>query len=135
MSAVAAMPTPFELDWVEDPVTMRSAPKRFSRSSTTPYFVTWDPFGAPDFAPGDVLSYAVFGNCIEPYSGAIDWPGGEDALQLTGVLEDRPPPRDGRNCLLHVVISLGRTGVLDPAFFDGSFIGKQIRELHLESTP
>ena len=129
------MPTPFELDWVEDPVSMSAAPKTFSRSSATPYFVVWDPFGAPDFEPGDVLSFEVFGNCVLPYTGVIDWPGGEDALQLTGVLLDQAPPGDGRNCLLHVLITLSRTGVLDPAFWGGSFVGKQIRELHLESTP
>ena len=133
--SVLAMPTPFELDWVEDPVSMSAAPKSFSRSSATPYFVTWDPFDALDFEPGDVLSYDVFGNCIQPFSGAIDWPGGGDALQLTGVLQDQAPPRDGLSCRLHAVISLRRTGVIDPAFASGSFVGKQVRELHLESTP
>ena len=133
--SILTMPTPFELDWVEDPVSMSAAPKTFSRSSATPYFVVWDPFEAPDFEPGDVLSYNVFGNCVLPATGVIDWPGGEDALQLTGVLLDQASPRDGLNCRLHVVFTLGRTGVLDPAFASGSFVGKQIRELHLESTP
>ena len=35
----ATLPSPFELDWVSDPVAMTPAPQSFSRSSVTPYFV------------------------------------------------------------------------------------------------
>lgn len=129
------LPTPFDLDWVEDLGTMSPAPRRFSRSAATPRFVTWEPLGAPAFEPGDLLSYSVVGSCIESSFGTIDWAAGEDSLSLTGVLQDQPPPRDGQSCLLHVVFTLRRTGIVDPAFSGGSFVASQIRDMHLESTP
>lgn len=134
-SSSVTLPTPFELDWVEDLGTMSRAPRRFSRSAATPRFVIWEPFGAPDFEPGDQLTYSVVGSCIVPFSGTIDWAGGEDSLSLAGVLVDSPPPHDGAPCILHVVLTLTRTGSVDPAFFDGSFRAQQIRDMHLESTP
>jgi hypothetical protein len=98
--STVTLPTPFDFDWVEDPLTMTPAPVNFSRSSATPYFVTWDPFDAPDFEPGDEFRYSVSGSCIETYRGIITWQNGEDVLQLTGVLQDRPAPNDGMSCLL-----------------------------------
>lgn len=130
-----SLPTPFELDWVDDPVAMTSAPEPFSRSSLTPYFVTWDPFDAPDFVPGDALDYEVSGSCIETLRGGLDWQGGEDVLQLTDVLEDRDPPDDGKSCTIRVELTLSRTGTIDPAFADGSFVAEQVRVLKLRSTP
>jgi len=129
------LPTPFELDWVEDPVAMTAAPEPFSRSSSTPYFVIWDPFDAPDFEPGDALDYEVSGSCIETLRGEIDWQGGEDVLQLTDVLEDLDPPDDGKSCTIRVELTLSRTGTIDPAYAGGSFVGEQVRVLELRSTP
>ncbi len=129
------LPTPFELDWVDDFVAMSEAPEPFSRSSATPYFVVWDPFGAPDFEPGDALSFSVTGNCIETFQGVIDWQGGEDSLQLTGVLDDRDPPHDKKSCPLRVAFRSSRAGTVDPAFAGGSFVGRQVRILKLQSTP
>jgi hypothetical protein len=129
------LPTPFELDWVDDPVAMTAAPEPFSRSSSTPYFVVWDPFDAPDFEPGDAFGYEVSGSCIETLRGALDWQGGEDVLQLTEVLEDRDPPDDGKSCTIRVELTLSRTGTIDPAFADGSFVAEQVRVLKLRSTP
>jgi hypothetical protein len=129
------LPTPFELDWVDDPVAMTPAPTRFSRSSSISYFVIWDPFDAPDFEPGDELTYDVTGDCIRTYSGTIDWEAGEDVLELTGVLLDRDPPDDGMACPIEVEFTLERTGTLDAAFDAGSFRGLQVRVLNLQSTP
>lgn len=95
----------------------------------------WDPFDAPDFEPGDALDYEVTGSCIETLRGGIDWPGGEDMLQLTDVLEDRDPPDDGKSCTIRVELTLRRTGMVDPLFADGSFVGEQVRVLKLKSTP
>jgi hypothetical protein len=135
----ATLPAPFVLDWVDDTVALTLAPEPFSRSSATPYYVVWDPFDAPDFEPGDEpgdeLDYEVTGDCIETFQGALDWEAGGDALQLTGVLPDRPPPDDGMSCPLRVEIRLGRMGTLDPAFLGGSFWGEQLRVLELDSTP
>jgi hypothetical protein len=130
-----SLPAPFELDWVVDPVAMTEAPEPFSRSSPTPYFVTWDPFDAPDFEPGDALRYEVTGSCIKTLQGVLDWQGGEDVLQLTEVLEDRDPPDDGKSCTIRVELTLSRTGTIDPAFAGGSFVGEQVRVLKLKSTP
>lgn len=129
------LPTPFELDWVDDPVAMTAAPEPFSRSSPTPFFVVWDPFDAPDFEPGDAFGYEVSGSCIETRRGAIDWQGGEDVLELTEILEDRDPPDDGKSCTIRVELTLSRTGTIDPAFAGGSFVGEQVRVLKLRSTP
>ena len=129
------LPSPFALDWVSDPVAMTPAPQSFSRSSATPYFVVWDPFGAPEFEPSDALNYQVTGKCILTLSGVIDWQGGEDALELTGALEDLAPPRDGRSCPIRVRITLQRDGTVDSAFSDGSFVGEQVRVLKLQSVP
>ncbi len=129
------LPAPFELDWEEDPLTTNSAPRSFSRSSATPYFVVWDPFGAPEFEPGDALSFRVTGNCIQTFQGFIDWPGGEDSLQLTGVLDDREPPNDEKSCPLRVEFTLSRAGTVDPAFAGGSFVARQVRFLKLSSEP
>jgi len=129
------LPAPFVLDWVDDPVAMTPAPNPFSRRSSTPYFVIWDPFDAPDFDPGDELHYEVTGSCIQALEGSIDWESGEDVLQLTGVLQDQPPPNDGLSCLLELKFSLRRAGVLDPAFAGGSMVGEQVRYLVLQSPP
>jgi hypothetical protein len=133
--STTSLPSPFELDWVSDPVTLTPAPRPFSRSSDTPYFVVWNPFGAPDFEPGDQLSFSVTGNCIETFSGTIDWPGGEEALQLTQVLEDRDPPRDGESCKLRVELTLRRTGTVAAEYEGGTFHGEQVRVMHLSSRP
>lgn len=133
--STTSLPSPFELDWVSDPVAGTPAPRPFSRSSATPYFVVWDPFDAPDFEPGDQLVFSVTGSCIDAFSGMIDWPGGEDALQLTQVLEDRDPPRDGENCRLRVELTLRRTGTVAAEFEGGTFHGEQVRVLHLPSRP
>jgi hypothetical protein len=129
------LPSPFALDWVSDPDTLAPAPKTFSRSAASPVFIVWDPFGAPDFEPGDTLHFAVTGQCIETYSGTIDWQAGEDVLELTGVLEDAAPPRDGRICPTRVEITLRRQGVIDAAYAGGAFVGEQVRTLRLISTP
>lgn len=133
--STTSLPSPFELDWVSDPVSGSPAPRPFSRSSATPLFVVWDPFDAPDFDPGDQLLFAVTGNCIRTYSGSIDWPGGEDALQLTQVLEDRDPPRDGESCDLRVELTLRRAGTVADEYEGGTFYGEQVRVLHLPSRP
>jgi hypothetical protein len=129
------LPVPFEIQWVSDPVAMTSAPKSFSRSSATPYFVVWDPFGAPDFVPGDTLRYEVSGSCIQTLTGMIDWSAGEDSLQLTNVLVDAPPPRDEKVCPLRVELTLSRDGTIDASYLDGTFVGEQVRFLELHSTP
>lgn len=129
------LPSPFELAWVSDPVSGSPAPRPFSRSSATPFFVVWDPFDAPDLVPGDQLLFEVTGNCIETFSGSIDWQGGEDALQLTQVLEDRDPPRDGERCKLRVELTLRRAGTVAAEYEGGTFYGEQVRVLHLPSKP
>jgi len=133
--SMASLPSPFELDWVSDPLGRTPAPRPFSRSSATPYFVVWDPFDAPDFEPGDQLSFAVTGKCIETFAGSIDWQGGEEALQLTQVLVDRDPPLDGERCNLRVEFSLRRTGTVAGEYEGGTFFGEQVRVLHLRSKP
>ncbi len=130
-----SLPSPFELDWVSDPVAGTPAPRPFSRSSATPCFLVWDPFDAPDFEAGDQLAFSVTGSCVATFSGMIDWPGGEDALQLTQVLEDRDPPRDGESCRLRVELTLRRTGAVAAEFEGGTFRGEQVRVLHLPSRP
>lgn len=127
------LPSPFELDWVEDPVAMTPAPRPFSRSSATSYYVVWDPFDAPDFEPGDELLFVVTGKCIAPYWGVLDWEGGEDTLELTGVLQGVSNANGGR-CKVRVEITLRRTGIADVAYEGGSFYGEQVRVLELDST-
>lgn len=134
-SSSVTLPSRFALDWVEDPVTMAAAPIAFSRSSATPYYVVWDPFDAPDFEPGDELSYEVTGSCIQRFTGPLDWEAGVDLLQLTGVLVDRPAPNDGLGCTILVTITLSRTGSVDPLFAGGSFVGEQVRSLVLFANP
>jgi len=129
------LPTPFELDWVDDPVAMSDAPEPFSRSSATPYYVVWDPFDAPDFVPGDVLTYQVSGRCVLLEQGTIDWQGGEDALELTNLLDDAGPPNDGTDCPIRVELTLRRAGTVDPAYAGGSFVAEQVRVMNLRSTP
>lgn len=129
------LPTPFVLDWVEDPVALIPAPINFSRSSATPYFVIWDPFDAPDFEPGDNFTYSVTGSCIVTRRGFIDWQSGEDTLELTGVLQDAAPPNAGMSCPLVVKLSLQRRGYADGAYDGGSFFGEQVRVLTLISSP
>lgn len=129
------LPSPFALQWVSDPVAMTPAPRFFSRSTATPYYVVWDPFGAPDFEPGDELDYAVTGTCIQTLSGTIDWAGGEDALELTAALEDANPPQDGRSCPIRVEFTLSRSGAISPAFDGGSIVGAQGRVLKLQTVP
>jgi hypothetical protein len=129
------LPSPFALQWVSDPVAMTSAPRFFSRSSATPYYVVWDPFGAPAFEAGDVLVYSVTGRCIETLEGTIDWAGGEDALELTAALEDAAPPRGDRACPIRVEFTLQRQGTVATAFAGGSFVGAQGRVLKLQTVP
>ncbi|MEZ4289095.1 MAG: hypothetical protein R3E53_00630 [Myxococcota bacterium] len=131
----ASLPTPFTLRWVDDPIANTPAPEPFSRSSATPYYVVWDPFDSPDFEPGDVLTYMVSGPCIQSRDGTLDWEAGEDVLQLTGFLMDLPPPDDGRSCPIRVRIVLERAGSIDPEFSRGSFFGRQVRELRIQSEP
>lgn len=128
------LPSPFELDWVEDPVAMTPAPRPFSRSSATPYYVVWDPFDVPDFEPGDELLFVVTGKCIAPYLGVLDWEGGEDTLALTGVLQGVSHPGGDGRCTVRVEITLRRTGIADAAYEGGSFYGEQVRVLELQST-
>ncbi|MBY0400937.1 hypothetical protein K2X89_11620 [Myxococcota bacterium] len=129
------LPSPFALQWVTDTVAMTAAPRFVSRSSATPYFVVWDPFGAPDFEVGDELVYEVTGDCVKTLTGEIDWAGGEDALELFAALEDRDPPHDGESCPVRVKFELQRQGTIDPAYADGSFVGLQRRVLELQTTP
>lgn len=129
------LPSPLALRWVSDPAAMTPAPRFFSRVSATPHFVVWDPFAAPDFEQGDELVYEVTGSCIQTLSGAIDWAGGEDALELTGSLEDRSPPNDGQSCPIRVEFTLRRFGTVSPAYADGTFAGEQRRVLELQTLP
>jgi hypothetical protein len=128
------LPTPFELDWVADPIAKTPAPNKFSRSSATPYYVVWEPFDAPDFEPGDDFRFSITGSCIMADSGNIDWQGGVDALRLTGVLQDNPD-KPGRSCDLHVELSLSRDGTVDGAYAGGTFVGEQVRVMKLQSVP
>lgn len=129
------MPTPFMLHWVASPISLEPVPLDFSRSSLETRFVVWDPFDAPDFEVGDVLDFSITGSCIEPYFGIIDWEDGEDALELTDVLQDRQPPNGGQTCVIDVVMTLSRDGVVDSAFRNGTFVAEQIRVLTLLARP
>lgn len=129
------LPSPFALQWVSDPVAMTPAPRFFSRSSATPYYVVWDPFGAPEFEAGDVLVYKVTGICIETRFGTIDWAGGEDVLELTAALADAAPPQDDRACPIRVEFTLQREGTIAAALSGGSFVGAQGRVLKLQTVP
>ncbi len=131
----ATLPTPFALHWVSSPITREPVPLDFSRSSSAPRFVVWDPDSAPDFETGDVLSFSISGTCIEPDSGIIDWAQGEDALELTNRLRDRAPPNDGRTCTVEVELTLSRLGSVDPAFRSGTFVAEQVRAFSLLARP
>ena len=129
------LPTPFQLDWVDDPVALTPAPVNFSRSSSTPLFVVWDPFDTPDFERGDELSFRVSGPCHLNISGVIDWENGEDVLELTGgVLGEQLPPNDG-SCLTQVEFTLQREGTIDRRYESGAFSAEQVRVLELQSMP
>jgi len=128
------LPPALDLRWVEDLDTGSPAPTPFSRSSPTPLYVVWDPFEAPDFHPGDVLRFLVTGTCIQAYQGIVDWAGGESALDLTGVLVERPAPNDG-SCPIRVELSVSRRGSVDAAYRGGSFVATQQRTLQLDSEP
>lgn len=139
LNSVASIPVPLEpLKWTTDPNAATppdDGPDPFSRSSTTPYYIVWEPFDAPFFELGDELSYQVTGTCIQTYQGNIDWEGGADVLQLTRQLTDADPPNNG-TCDITVTITLARTnGTVDGAFAGGIYIAKQTRTLILTAQP
>lgn len=130
----ARLPTPFAIAWVTSRDTRESAPLDFSRRARDARFVTWAPFGAPDFEEEDELRFSVTGDCIQPWRGTIDWRGGEEALELTNVLRDRDPRGSG-SCVVEVELTLFRLGEVDPAFESGRFVAEQVRTLQLLSRP
>lgn len=131
----ATLPAALALDWVSDPEMLTPAPNPFSRSSSTPYYVVWDPFEAPDLKPGDELQYNVSGSCIRTARGSLDWEAGDDVLELTGSLSS-VSSSDGRaSCPLLVQLTLSRTGSLDSRYRGGRVIARQVREIELDSVP
>lgn len=134
LRSAATLPTPFTLRWVEDPATEAPAAVPYSRGGGAPAFVIWDPFDAPAFDPGDTLAYRVSGTCVVTTSGAIDWPAGEDALDMADVIVERSSA-SGDDCDVTVTLELTREGQVDPVLRGGSFEASQTRSLTVLTTP
>jgi hypothetical protein len=136
--STVTLPSPFRLAWRSETWGVAAnAPSEFSRSDNASWFIEWTPQGEDTFEAGDVLTYRVWGQCIETRSGVLDWRRGVDRLELSrGAMVGRLT-EGGREwgCPIYVELTLTRQGVVDRAFGGGRFVAEQVRERTLHANP
>lgn len=128
ISSNVTMPSPIDLLTSNGGTT-------FSRASTTPFYVQWDPY---TFLTGDQLTYSITGSCIQTAQGTIAWPesqGGVDTLELTNNFLTALAGHETETCMTTLTLALTRLGSVDPAFEGGVFTATQERTLSLTCQP